>query len=154
LLAESFPQAASRHLQDAKILLDKQRWDNAVYLAGYVVELLVHAMSPSVRETARYSEYDEFKLKAYQVFTENYYYENNEVPNLGDDEAPFTPVKLPLQDGLQGDISLFIRDENDGEIIRLQDLINLMTNEDYQTIAKRLCLRLNKRLNKIEEEII
>jgi cellulose biosynthesis protein BcsQ len=116
--------------------------------------VLVHAMSPSVRETARYSEYDEFKLTAYQTFEENYYYENDEVPNLGDEEAPFTPVKLPLQDGLQGDISLFSRDENDGEIIRLQDLINLMTNEDYQKIAKRLCLRLNKRFNKIEEEII
>lgn len=116
--------------------------------------VLVHAMSPSVRETARYSEYEEFNLKAYQVFTENYYYADDEVPNLGNDEAPFTPVKLPLQDGLQGDISLFSRDENDGEIIRLQDLINLMTNEDYQKIAKRLCLRLNKRFNKIEEEII
>ncbi len=35
---DSFPQAAARHLHDAQILLDKQRWDNAVYLAGYVVE--------------------------------------------------------------------------------------------------------------------
>ncbi|MDB9484845.1 HEPN domain-containing protein [Dolichospermum circinale CS-537/05] len=38
MLSESFPQAAARHLHDAKILLDHQRWDNAVYLAGYVVE--------------------------------------------------------------------------------------------------------------------
>jgi HEPN domain-containing protein len=38
LLSESFPQAAARHLHDAKILLNKKRWDNAVYLAGYVVE--------------------------------------------------------------------------------------------------------------------
>lgn len=38
MLKESFPQAAARHLQDAKILLNKERWDNAVYLAGYVVE--------------------------------------------------------------------------------------------------------------------
>ena len=38
LLEESFPQAAGRHLHDAQILLDKERWDNAVYLAGYVVE--------------------------------------------------------------------------------------------------------------------
>ncbi|MBD2691648.1 HEPN domain-containing protein [Anabaena catenula] len=38
MLEESFPQAAGRHLHDAKILLDKERWDNAVYLAGYVVE--------------------------------------------------------------------------------------------------------------------
>ncbi|MBD2137727.1 HEPN domain-containing protein [Anabaena sp. FACHB-1237] len=38
MLPDSFPQAAARHLYDAKILLDQQRWDNAVYLAGYVVE--------------------------------------------------------------------------------------------------------------------
>lgn len=38
MLSESFPQAAARHLHDAKILLNEERWDNAVYLAGYVVE--------------------------------------------------------------------------------------------------------------------
>ena len=116
--------------------------------------VLVHAMAPGLRETGRYGEFEEFKLKAFTTFENNYYYEDDEVPNLGDDEAPFTSVKLPLQDGLQGDISLFSRDESDSEIIRLQDLINLMTNEDYQKLAKRLCLRLNKSFNKIEEEII
>ncbi|MDD1428666.1 AAA family ATPase [Dolichospermum sp. ST_sed9] len=121
---------------------------------GQLPVVLAHAMSPSVRETARYSEYEKFNLEAYQIFAEDYYYTEEQVPNLGDEEAPFTSVRLPLQDGLQGDISLFSRDESDGEIIRLQDLINLMTNEDYQKLAKRLCLRLNKSFNKIEEEII
>jgi HEPN domain-containing protein len=37
-MSEHFQQAAARHLQDAKHLLGQQRWDNAVYLAGYVVE--------------------------------------------------------------------------------------------------------------------
>jgi HEPN domain-containing protein len=37
-MQESFSSAAGRHLQDAQILLQTQRWDNAVYLAGYVVE--------------------------------------------------------------------------------------------------------------------
>jgi HEPN domain-containing protein len=37
-MSEDFQQAASRHLNDAQYLLNKQRWDNAVYLAGYVVE--------------------------------------------------------------------------------------------------------------------
>jgi HEPN domain-containing protein len=37
-MQESFSNSAGRHLQDAKTLLAKQRWDNAVYLAGYVVE--------------------------------------------------------------------------------------------------------------------
>ena len=35
---ESFIQAAGRHLYDAEIMLAQHRWDNAVYLAGYVVE--------------------------------------------------------------------------------------------------------------------
>lgn len=37
-MEESFIQAAARHLHDAEILLFQHRWDNAVYLAGYVVE--------------------------------------------------------------------------------------------------------------------
>lgn len=37
-MQESFPQASGRHLNDAKFLLNQRRWDNAVYLAGYVVE--------------------------------------------------------------------------------------------------------------------
>jgi HEPN domain-containing protein len=37
-MQESFSNSASRHLQDAQSLLQTQRWDNAVYLAGYVVE--------------------------------------------------------------------------------------------------------------------
>jgi HEPN domain-containing protein len=37
-MKQSFSSAASRHLHDSEILLKEQRWDNAVYLAGYVVE--------------------------------------------------------------------------------------------------------------------
>jgi HEPN domain-containing protein len=40
-MTELFASAAGRHLQDAKILLSKKRWDNAIYLAGYVVECLL-----------------------------------------------------------------------------------------------------------------
>jgi HEPN domain-containing protein len=37
-MSEYFQQAAARHLRDAQYLLSQQRWDNTVYLAGYVVE--------------------------------------------------------------------------------------------------------------------
>ena len=37
-MQESFSMSAGRHLHDAQILLTKHRWDNAVYLSGYVVE--------------------------------------------------------------------------------------------------------------------
>jgi HEPN domain-containing protein len=35
---DRFAQAAGRHLVDAKVLAAENRFDNAVYLAGYVVE--------------------------------------------------------------------------------------------------------------------
>ncbi len=37
-MAEFFAQSAARHLHDAQLLIASGRWDNAVYLAGYVVE--------------------------------------------------------------------------------------------------------------------
>jgi HEPN domain-containing protein len=37
-MTEFFAQSAARHLHDAQFLLADNRWDNAVYLAGYVVE--------------------------------------------------------------------------------------------------------------------
>lgn len=37
-MSENYAQAAARHLQDVQYLLSQERWDNAVYLAGYVVE--------------------------------------------------------------------------------------------------------------------
>jgi HEPN domain-containing protein len=37
-MAELFAQSAARHLRDAQLLIANKRWDNAIYLAGYVVE--------------------------------------------------------------------------------------------------------------------
>ena len=36
--SENFADAASRHLDDALLLKSEQRFDNAAYLSGYVVE--------------------------------------------------------------------------------------------------------------------
>lgn len=41
--AENFEAAARRHLDDAAILFDAHRFDNAVYLAGYVAECSLKA---------------------------------------------------------------------------------------------------------------
>ena len=35
---DDFPKAALKHLEDARVLRDDQRFDGAAYLAGYVVE--------------------------------------------------------------------------------------------------------------------
>lgn len=67
MLSESFPQAAARHLHDAKILLDKQRWDNAVYLAGYVVEcgfkVLVEVYIPEGKTAVKKYGHDLIELQ-------------------------------------------------------------------------------------------
>lgn len=47
--------AAQKHLTDSSLLLDRQRFDNAAYLSGYVVECCLKALlhtdgMPSVKE--------------------------------------------------------------------------------------------------------
>lgn len=115
--------------------------------------ILIHAMALASLERRRNEELREFKEQAYTAFQENYYYEGENVPNPDDTNEPFSPIILPLKDELQGDISLFMRDESQEESDRLTQLVSLMTNKDYQEIAKRLCERFNKRFNKIEEEV-
>ena len=42
--SENFANAAARHLDDALLLKSQQRFDNAVYLSGYVVECAMKAV--------------------------------------------------------------------------------------------------------------
>jgi cellulose biosynthesis protein BcsQ len=116
--------------------------------------ILVHAMALASLERRRNEELRAFKGQAYTAFQENYYYEGEDVPNPDDINEPFSPIILPLKDELQGDISLFIRDESQEESDRLKQLVSLMTDEDYQEIGKRLCIRFGKRFDKTEEEVI
>jgi HEPN domain-containing protein len=52
-MEESFTNSASRHLQDARTLLKLGRWDNAVYLAGYVVECAFKVLVQQYFDTDR-----------------------------------------------------------------------------------------------------
>ena len=42
--SENFADAAARHLDDAMLLKSQQRFDNAAYLSGYVVECAMKAV--------------------------------------------------------------------------------------------------------------
>lgn len=39
-----YPKAAEKNLSDAKVLLEKERWDGAAYHAGFVVECTLNAL--------------------------------------------------------------------------------------------------------------
>lgn len=110
--------------------------------------ILVHSMAPALREAGRNKELKAFVDKAYQTFQENYYYESDIVPNVNDSDAPFTPVVLPLQDDLRGDIALFSRDQSQEEASRLSGLINLITSEPYEKLAMRICRLFGREFNK------
>jgi MinD-like ATPase involved in chromosome partitioning or flagellar assembly len=110
--------------------------------------LLVHAMAPALREAGRVGELKAFADKAYQTFQANYYYESDVVPNINDSDAPFTPVVLPLQDDLRGDIALFPRDESPEEANRLSELVKVITSDPYQGLAMRLCRLFGREFNK------
>jgi HEPN domain-containing protein len=56
MTATTFISAAQKHLTDASLLLEQNRFDNAAYLSGYVVECCLKAllrldMMPSVKSS-------------------------------------------------------------------------------------------------------
>ncbi len=101
--------------------------------------ILVHSMAPALGILGREQELTEFREQAYTIFQENYYSENETVPNANDTEEPFTPFVVPYQESLRGDIALFARNKTPEESDRLSELVRIMTNHPYPDIAEKLC---------------
>jgi len=116
--------------------------------------VLIHAMAPASGIPGRNRELQEFREKAYTVFQENYYSEEETVPNSTDSEAPFTPIVVPYQDSLRGDIALFTHDESLDESTRLLDLVTVMTNTPYQDIAEKLCSLFGRTLERTQPNVL
>jgi MinD-like ATPase involved in chromosome partitioning or flagellar assembly/uncharacterized protein (DUF2164 family) len=102
--------------------------------------ILVHSMAPAIGMSGRETELQEFRDIAYIHFQENYYSEDEDVPNPNDKEAPFFPIVVSYQESLRGDIALFFRNSTPEESNRLSDLVKIMTNSPYQDIAEKLCI--------------
>ncbi|MEB3121778.1 MAG: AAA family ATPase [Snowella sp.] len=101
--------------------------------------ILVHSMAPAIGLSGRQTELTEFREQAYIVFQENYYSEDETVPDTNNREEPFFPVVVPYQESLRGDIALFSRNSTPEESTRLLNLVTTMTNFPYQEIAEKLC---------------
>jgi HEPN domain-containing protein len=80
-MQESFANSASRHLHDSQVLLKEERLDNAVYLAGYVVECA-------------------FKTLVEQYFKNNQaaYHFNHDIIKLEDEMMDRLRVMYPILD--------------------------------------------------------
>jgi MinD-like ATPase involved in chromosome partitioning or flagellar assembly len=113
--------------------------------------ILAHSMAPSAGISGREKELAEFRDGAYDVFRENYYSVDEDVPNSNDREEPFFPVVVPYQESLRGDIALFARNSTPEESDRLSDLVKTMTNAPYLEIAEKLCLRFGREFNSVEK---
>ena len=101
--------------------------------------ILAHSMAPSIGISGREQELTEFRERAYDVFRENYYSVEEDVPNSNDREEPFFPVIVPYQESLRGDIALFSRNSTPEESDRLSGLVQVMTNQPYSELAEKLC---------------
>jgi MinD-like ATPase involved in chromosome partitioning or flagellar assembly len=111
--------------------------------------ILVHSMAPALGISGRETELTEFRDQAYIVFQENYYSENETVPDANNTEEPFFPVVVPYQESLRGDIALFSRNSTPEESNRLSDLVKTMTNSPYQDIAEKLCRLFGRELKNV-----
>jgi MinD-like ATPase involved in chromosome partitioning or flagellar assembly len=111
--------------------------------------ILAHSMAPAAGISGREKELTEFRDRAYDVFRENYYSVDEDVPNSNDREEPFFPVVVPYQENLRGDIALFTRNSTPEESDRLSDLVKTMTNDSYVEIAEKLCLRFGREFNNV-----
>ena len=101
--------------------------------------ILVHSMAPAIGISGRETELTEFREQAYVLFQQNYYFEDENVPNSNNGEAAFFPFVVPYQESLRGDIALFSRNSTPEESTRLLNLVTTMTNSPYQEIAEKLC---------------
>ena len=112
--------------------------------------ILVHSMAPAIGISGRETELTEFREQAYIVFQENYYSEDETVPDPNNREEPFFPVDVPYQESLRGDIALFSRNSTPEESKRLSDLVNIMTTSPYQELAEKLCIFFGREFTKVD----
>ena len=105
-------------------------------------------MAPPLTTLGRDEVLREFKEKAYDIFKKNYYSEDEDVPNTQDSDAPFTPLVIPYQESLSGDIALFPLNSTPEESNRLSVLANTMTDTPYREIAEKLCQNFGRQLKK------
>jgi MinD-like ATPase involved in chromosome partitioning or flagellar assembly len=111
--------------------------------------ILVHSMAPALTIQDREKELTEFREQAYTIFQENYYFEDETVPNPNTDntDQPFKPFVIPYKESLRGDIALSLNSTPEASN-RVSELIRIMTNSPYQEIAEKLCLIFGRELKK------
>lgn len=111
--------------------------------------LLVHSMAP-IDNVADYEIQQQFREKAYDVFTEKYYSADEAVPNSNNTEEPFYPFVIPWTPTLRGDISFTIAADSPSgyEQERNRRLSTQLTDEHYYKLAEKLCNIFEKTLER------
>lgn len=128
---------------------NRQNWAGVIYAvellarplepkADPVPLVLVHAMAPPLNAPGREQTLREFKDKAYQVFRDHYYSDEETIPNSNDTDAPFSPVEMLWQDELRGDILLAPRDDTQEEQKRVGLLVTQLATA-CEPIAEKVC---------------
>ena len=135
----------------------RQSWAGLIHVIRHLASpgidqrlplILVHSMAPASAISGRETELTEFREQAYSVFQENYYSEDETVPDANNREEPFFPVVVPYHESLRGDIALFSRNPTP-ESNRLSNLVKIMTTSPYQELAEKLCRLFGRELKNV-----
>ena len=100
--------------------------------------VLVHGMAPPLGTPGREQTMKEFRDRAYDVFQEHYYGDDEVIPNANDTDAPFAPIELLWQAELRGDILLAPRDDTQAERERV-DMLATLLSRSCEPIAEKVC---------------
>lgn len=68
-MSENLLQAAGRHLQDAKILLENERFDNTAYISTYSIECILKLIMNHYTETDLAKSYNHNLIKLSEATT-------------------------------------------------------------------------------------
>lgn len=136
----------------------RQSWAGLIHVIRHLASsgvderlplIIVHSMAPAIGISGRETELTEFREQAYIVFQENYYSEDETIPDANNREEPFFPVVVPYEESLRGDIALFSRNSTPEESNRLSGLVEIMTNSPYQDLAEKLCILFGRELKNV-----
>ncbi len=111
--------------------------------------VLVHGMAPPLNASGREQSIKEFNDRAYQVFRDHYYSEEETIPNSNDTDAPFTPVEMLWQDEFRYDILLASRDDTQEEQKRV-DLLATRLALTCDPIAAKICRLFGRSFERTE----
>jgi len=100
---------------------------------------MVSSMCPGFTKADYHSYHKSFLEQSYNIFLEEYYFQEEPAPAMMADDEPHTPIAIPWDDDLQYNIILYSGNPSDAiEKHRVQGLRSSLTKDPYKSVTERI----------------